>query len=431
MTTNDWVKKKLVDICTVEIGGTPARNTSAYWDTNGDSSNLWVSIKDLNQRIIYDTAEKITDAGVRHSNAKLVKAGSILMSFKLTIGKVAFAGSALYTNEAIAALNSEEVDLNFLYYGLQQWDLLADVDQAIKGATLNKQKIRNIEACLPASKEEQAKIAEVLTAVDHTIAQTEALIAKYQRIKTGLMQDLLTRGIDEDGRLRNPATHEFKDSPLGLIPQKWEVITLGEVVANSRGTIQTGPFGSQLHAHEYTHEGIPVIMPQDMMEDGRIDFQQIARIPANRANALKRHIVKANDVVFARRGDLSRCVPIYQDDIGLCGTGCILVRVPAETLSANWLAFIYRHHHCQRQIAARAVGSTMVNLNTQLLSDLIITRPNIEEQRQISGIIENVNALIDAKTTHLNKLNKVKIGLMQDLLTGKVSVAPLLDGQQE
>lgn len=223
MTSDNWVNKKLADICTIEIGGTPARNAPAYWDTNGESSNLWVSISDLDQRIIRDTAEKITDAGVRNSNAKLVKAGSILMSFKLTIGKVAFAGCDLYTNEAIAALDSKTVDLNFLYYGLQQWDLLADVDQAIKGATLNKRKIRNIKTYLPASKKEQAKIAEVLTAVDQAITQTETLIAKYQRIKTGLMQDLLTRGIDENGNLRDPATHEFKEvEGYGVFPSDWK-----------------------------------------------------------------------------------------------------------------------------------------------------------------------------------------------------------------
>ena len=74
---------------------------------------------------------------------------------------------------------------------------------------------------------EQSKIAEILSTVDQAIDQTEALIAKQQRIKTGLMQDLLTRGIDENGNLRSEETHEFKDSPLGRIPVEWEVKTIG------------------------------------------------------------------------------------------------------------------------------------------------------------------------------------------------------------
>ena len=75
----------------------------------------------------------------------------------------------------------------------------------------------------PKNISEQTKIAEILSTVDQAIEQTEALIAKQQRIRTGLMQDLLTRGIDEDGNLRSEETHEFKDSPLGRIPVEWEV----------------------------------------------------------------------------------------------------------------------------------------------------------------------------------------------------------------
>ena len=112
------------------------------------------------------------------------------------------------------------------------------------------------------AKLEQTKIAEILSTVDQAIEQTEALTAKQQRIKTGLMQDLLTRGIDENGNLRSEETHEFKDSPLGRIPVEWDVKRLGIALRRICGFLQTGPFGSQLHAHEYVHEGVPVVMPQ-------------------------------------------------------------------------------------------------------------------------------------------------------------------------
>ena len=150
-------------------------------------------------------------------------------------------------------------------------------------------------------KSEQTKIAEILSTVDRAIEQTEALIAKQQRIKTGLMQDLLTRGIDEHGNLRSEETHEFKDSPLGRIPVEWGVKELGSALRQARGFLQTGPFGSQLHAHEYVNEGIPVIMPQDILY-GKICEDNIARISESRARGLCRYRVKPNDVVFSRRG---------------------------------------------------------------------------------------------------------------------------------
>jgi type I restriction enzyme S subunit len=199
MSVEGWKTGKLGKLCKIEIGGTPMRDNPEYWDSQKETDNLWVSIRDMNQRVINDTAEYITNIGVKNSNAKLQHEGTILLSFKLTIGRVAFAGKQLYTNEAIAALQTEQLTHNFLYYGLQQWNLLQDVDQAIKGATLNKTKLNKIEFQYPVSLQEQTQIATILSTIDRAIEQTEALIAKQQRIKTGLMQDLLTKGIDENG----------------------------------------------------------------------------------------------------------------------------------------------------------------------------------------------------------------------------------------
>ena len=271
---------------------------------------------------------------------------------------------------------------------------------------------------------EQRRIAEVLDTVDAAIQQTEALIAKVKLMKAGLLHDLLTRGLDEHGQLRDPGAHpeQFKDSPLGRIPREWEITKLGEVIFRGGGFIQTGPFGSQLHAHEYTQEGMPVIMPQDIHDDG-ISEQQIARIPLAKANILARHCVEVNDVVFARRGDLSRCAAIGASEVGwLCGTGCLLLRARGAEVNSRWLADMYRHNHSQRQILARAVGSTMVNLNTSLLVNLIIAKPSYTEQKAIVEKIDAHDARIRAEEAYCDKLKQMKKGLMRDLLTGRVRV---------
>jgi type I restriction enzyme, S subunit len=276
-------------------------------------------------------------------------------------------------------------------------------------------------------KPEQQKIAQVLSTIDRALEQTQALIAKYQRAKIGLMQDLLTRGIDEHGRLRHPDTHEFKDSRLGRIPVEWEEVTLGELCDRYVGKIQTGPFGSQLHAHEYVKDGIPVIMPQDIQETGSIDLTFVARITETRAQSLSRHLVMQNDIVFARRGDLSRCAPIPSDFVAICGTGCLLVRLPEEQISAIWLGMMYRFSSSQIQILARAVGSTMVNLNTTLLRDLILPIPKIHEQLEIVERVQHFDSLIGTVMNKLSKLETLKAGLMQDLLSGRRSVQSLLE----
>ena len=160
----NWVEGQLGKVCSIEIGGTPSRGIPAYWDAERATQNAWVSIKDMHQRTIFDTAEQISNAGARHSNAKLQPKGTVLLSFKLTIGRVATAGVPLYTNEAIASLKpTQALTSEYLYYGLQYWDLLQDVDQAIKGATLNKEKLKWIKFVYPKFASEQTKIAEILS----------------------------------------------------------------------------------------------------------------------------------------------------------------------------------------------------------------------------------------------------------------------------
>ena len=239
MLPDGWKQGRLGALCSIEIGGTPSRGVAAYWDSALDTSNVWVSIRDMRQRLTTGSAEQISRLGVKKSNVKLQQPGTVLLSFKLSIGRVAIAAVPLFTNEAIAGLSPTGLTRDFLFHGLQGWDLLQGVDQAVKGATLNKQKLKKILFEYPESEREQAKIAEVLSTVDRAIEQTEALIAKQQRIKTGLMQDLLTRGIDEHGNIRSEKTHKFKDSPLGRIPVEWDIASLGSVAecvtSGSRG----------------------------------------------------------------------------------------------------------------------------------------------------------------------------------------------------
>jgi type I restriction enzyme S subunit len=168
--------------------------------------------------------------------------------------------------------------------------------------------------------------------------------------------------------------------------------------------------------------GVPVIMPQDI-RDGYISDSHIVRIPLKKSRTLARHLVELNDVVFARRGDLGRCVAINEREVGwLCGTGCLLFRPPEKEIDAHWLAATYRHERSQRQILSRAVGSTMVNLNSTLLADLLIAKPTYTEQIAIVKAINTHNNRLDAEEAYRDKLKLQKKGLMHDLLTSRVRV---------
>jgi type I restriction enzyme S subunit len=316
---------------------------------------------------------------------------------------------------------------SFVAHVFQGEGVRRHIDFILAGSAINNLRNRDIEACPCRFPEptEQAAIAGILDMVDEAIWQTTAVIEKLKKIKVGLLHDMLTRGIGEDGQLRNPVRHpeQFRDSPLGKVPKTWEVLCVGDLLARTGGHVQTGPFGSQLHAFEYVPAGIPVVMPQDIYPNGQIRLDAIARITPSKAKTLTRHCLAENDLVFARRGELSRCAPIGKRETGwLCGTGCLLMRPSRIAVLAEWFAALYRHAICQRPIAARAVGSTMVNLNTELILGLVIPYPELGEQEQIVELIRAHDARVQGEEATLRKLTLMKQGLMQDLLTGRVRV---------
>ena len=128
--------------------------------------------------------------------------------------------------------NQSIMDLKFRGYIFNSRQILHQFESLATGVTrftLSKKDFENVYVIYPQNIKEQQKIAEILETVDNAIEKTDKIIEKYKRIKQGLMQDLLTKGIDEKGNIRNPKTHKFKDSPLGKIPEEWEVVRLGEV----------------------------------------------------------------------------------------------------------------------------------------------------------------------------------------------------------
>ena len=178
-----WEQKRLADICEIKLGKTPSRSDKSYWDEEKAGSNIWVSIADLTNlksRFIADSKEYITNEGA--SLFKPVKAGTLLMSFKLSIGKLAYANCDLYTNEAIVALpikDMSQINSDFLYYYLQyyDWDKETENDIKLKGRTLNKAKLSEIKIPLPPLLIQQkiiVKLDAIFAEIDKATAAAEA-----------------------------------------------------------------------------------------------------------------------------------------------------------------------------------------------------------------------------------------------------------------
>jgi restriction endonuclease S subunit len=277
-----------------------------------------------------------------------------------------------------------------------------------------------LTVCLP-SNSEQEKIAEVLSTVDSAIDRTEALIAKEQRIKTGLMQDLLTRGIDERGNLRSESTHAFKDSPLGRIPVEWGVkpaIELCNAVLDCKN--RTPPAAAAGH---------PVIRTPNV-RDGEFVFTDLAFTdPRSYAIWIARGKPHAGDVVITREAPFGEACQIPDDLPNPClGQRMMMYQANPEKLRSDYLVYALYSERVQSRLLELAGGSTVGHIRVGDIRRLPIPHPiDIREQARIAAHLTASRTLLKQLRADRKKLGSLKVSLMYDLLTGKKLVTSLLE----
>jgi type I restriction enzyme S subunit len=182
---------------------------------------------------------------------------------------------------------------------------------------------------------------------------------------------------------------------IGATPDDWEYTTLGAACELGGGDIQTGPFGSQLHAADYVPIGIPSIMPQNI-GDNRIVEEGIARITPEDAKRLSRYLVRSGDIVYSRRGDVERRALVRDHENGwLCGTGCLRVRLGDQGPDPRFATYYLGHPSVREWIVRHAHGATMPNLNTSILGACPFVVPPRAEQRAIGHILGTLDDKIE------------------------------------
>lgn len=182
-----------------------------------------------------------------------------------------------------------------------------------------------------------------------------------------------------------------RDLDMGEGMSEWREYTLGDFAE-----IQTGPFGSQLHASDYVNEGIPSIMPTNIGGRLEIKTENIACIKDEDAKRLKKYLIKENDIVYSRRGDVEKCAFITEKESGwLCGTGCLRVRFVSNEISPKFCAYYLSTDEVKSWVSGNAVGTTMPNLNSSILQRLPLNIPPLSEQKAIASILSSLDDKID------------------------------------
>lgn len=183
---------------------------------------------------------------------------------------------------------------------------------------------------------------------------------------------------------------------------KWEIFNLGEVSKS----IQTGPFGSQLHQSDYSEEGYPVIMPKDLIE-GHISEASIARVSKKYVERLCKHKTELGDIIYSRRGDVGRCAFVTDKETGwLCGTGCIRVTIDKSKAVSKYVFYYLQTSESIGWVENHAVGSTMLNLNTSILSGVPLKLPPKNVQNKIVDVLSSYDCQIENNQKQIKLLEE-------------------------
>ena len=192
--------------------------------------------------------------------------------------------------------------------------------------------------------------------------------------------------------------------------EEWKKVKLGEISAD----IQTGPFGSQLHMSDYSEKGIPVVMPKDMI-NGKITEENIARVTDNHVKRLNRYIISSGNILYARRGDVGKCVYVSEKESGwLCGTGCLRININTAIANPKFVFFQLQKTETIGWVEKNAVGATMLNLNTSILANVPLHLPPLPTQQKIASILSAYDDLIENNRKQIKLLEEAALKLYKE-----------------
>ena len=336
-----------------------------------------------------------------------------------------FNGEAAYSTDTYVLGTKENICPKFMYYVLLFLKQYIDINyfQGSGLKHLQKKDFKRHEIIIPGSKDEQQRIADALSKLDDSLSQTQSLIDKYELIKRGLMQDLLTLGIDKKGNVRSEKTHKFKDSPLGRIPEEWECATFKDVAGNISDYIKTGPFGSSLKGEHWRETGVPVITIGALGEDEFIS-DNLLFISQEKANELYKYSLKEGDILFSRVADVGRSLIIDKNHVGwIMSSNFMRLRIDTDII--NPIIIYLNIKFCgqfKTQINRNVNSSGRAVTNTSILNSLLIPKMDKYEQERIVNTYMRLVATHEAMAREQHSLYNQKQGLLSDLLTGKVRI---------
>lgn len=380
-------RARIKDVFDLQMGKTPSRNKPEYWN-NGD--NDWVSIRDLGSfgKYVGKTAETISEQGVVESGIKVVPANTLIMSFKLSLGKTAITVKPTYTNEAIMAFIDKGVypiDLDYFYHQFSGRDWTAGTNKAVMGATLNKKSLGEALITVP-DEREQREVAAVLDRVDGNL-----LLARRR------LQHL-------DDLVKSRFVEMFGDTKRN--PNNYPLVRLGDVCSILNGFA--------FRSSEYVNRGIRIIRIANVQK-GYIEDSTPCYYPYESEPSIRKFLLEEGDLLLSLTGNVGRVGVLAADLLpAALNQRVACIRSRSSKLTVEFLFHLMNQDAFESECIASSKGMAQKNMSTKWLEAYVLPLPPLERQQAFIEFAQQVDKSRFAVQQAIEQLELLKASLMQE-----------------
>lgn len=378
MSKHGWTYKKLTDVSEIQYGF--AFDSNYFCEDN--SYPQLIRIRD----VVRGFSETFFRGEVPDNY--WVNKGEYLIGMDGEFNIAPWQSDRALLNQRVCKITSKNSDclIRFIYYNMQSiLKAIEDETPFVTVKHLSAKKLNAVKLPVPPMAEQEAIVAE-LDEINEAIAALQQQVADLDTLAQSTFYDMFG----------DPVTN----------PKAWPVKKLGEL-----STVKTGPFGSMLHKEDYIVNGIPLVNPVHM-RNFKIVPDMSFTIPEHKAQELSNYLLRSNDIVFARRGDIGRCAVVSNEQDGfLCGTGSLFVRFN-ENVDSIFTMYVIRSESFTNSLLSAAKGATMLNINSTVVENLNFILPPLALQQEFAARVE----AIEAAKAELN----AQIAEMQTLLVSRM-----------
>lgn len=364
---------------------------------------------------------------VGHHDDFLIRGPGIVVGRKGSVGQVSWSNESFWPIDTAYYVQARDgVDIRWLYWVLKH-SRINELDAATGVPGLNRNDAYRLTSFTPDS-DEQVRAASVLDTLDVAIDQNERLVAKLKQIRAGLLSDLLSKGIDDNGDIRDAQNEsEFVITPIGRLPRSWK---MDKLLATADQTENSFIDGDWIEAPHIRSEGVRLVQTGNIGIGKYLDKSDDKKFISQESfSALRCKAILPGDVLICRLADPVGRACIVPDNLGsaITSVDVTIYRPDANRLANSFIVCWLNTHGMLLRCSLLAAGTTRLRISRTNLGGMLVPVPSIDEQREIARILDSADADIEAAESTREKLCQLKAGLTDDLLTGRVRVPAELE----